>query len=266
MGEKRPIKSQIVAKYGKELAEAERMAQAGFNKKTKKLDESIYGPSTIAFDPLDDLKQMQQNNITDGSFLEAIKGGPPMGQESLINNALDAVQIEDPSFQMPPEVEIPMPTPLPPIEEEQEVEEGEGEEEEEEDKDAMPTDPEEKIDWVAKKLAELKGPNCPKGTHIRQWKQMHGNVFVLQIDESIWLYRYLKRQEWAQIQANPAFGALRTDQQEDYISQKCVLWPPFNPETQGGLPAGASTMLSEQIKIQSMFLDPVQVASITVKL
>jgi len=265
MGIKRPLKSQVVAKYGEELAQAEKIANAGFDPKTKKLNEGIYGPTNVSFDPLAEMQVLAQNNVTDQSFLEAsMQEFNQMEQPNMINDALDAVQSEDPSFPMPEAVQTPQapqmaPQAAPlPIQAESDVEP-------EEEGPEVPEDPEERLNWVAEKLAAVK-PGAPNAAALREWKRMHGNVFILQIDEYVFIYRYLKRQEWAQLQVNEGFHNMRVDQQEDYISEKCTLWPKFNPHTKGGLPAGAASMLNEQIRLQSMFLDPMQVANITIKL
>ena len=252
MGVKRPLKPQVAAKYGEELAQAEKMAAAGF-------DESIYGPTNVAFNPLDEMKVLAQNNITDNSFMKASqKEFEQMKNPNMVEDALGAVQAEDPSF--------PMPQDAPPEETAQEpAGQPQNSPQEEEKQDMLPEDPEEKLKFVAEHLAAI-NPQAPNATVLREWKRIHGNVFVLQIDDHVFIYRYLKRQEWAQIQANEQFHSLRPDQQEDWITEKCTLWPKFNPHTKGALPAGASSMLAEQIRIQSMFLDPMQVANITIKL
>jgi hypothetical protein len=129
----------------------------------------------------------------------------------------------------------------------------------------MPTDPAEKMKWVSEKLREV-NPNSPGPSELMNWKQMHGNVFVLQLAEDVYIYRYIKRQEWSQMMANPAVQKMRTEQIEDMIVEKCLLFPKLSPERKAFLPAGAVGMLAEQIRLQSQFLDPMQVANITVKL
>jgi hypothetical protein len=59
---------------------------------------------------------------------------------------------------------------------------------------------------------------------------------------------------------------MRTEQIDDIMVEKCLLFPRLSPERKAFLPAGAPSMLAEQIRLQSQFLDPVQVANITVKL
>lgn len=261
MGKKRPLKPQIAARYNNELAAAEQMAQKGFDPKTKKLDPNIYGPTNMKFDPVAEMQRLKDNAITDGSFLEASlqEFGQMKPPSNMINDALDAVQAEDPSFPMPD----PNPDFTPPVR--PPVASQSMEEEEEEAESEIPMDPDKKLEWVAEQLQKI-NPNAPNANVLKQWKQLHGNVFVLQIDDYVFIYRYLKRQEWKQLQANEAFHNRRIDEQEDYITNKCLLWPRLNPHTEGALPAGASSMLAEQIRIQSMFLDPMQVANITIKL
>jgi len=261
MGKKLPLKPQIAAKYGEDLAIAESMSNKGWNPKTKELDESIYGPKNVVFNPLEEMQDLVDNNITDDSFLIASqKEFEQMKSPNMINDALDAVQAEDPSFPMPEPQPIPSPVTAPPVPSQEE-----SAEEPEEEGPEVPEDPEARLEWVAQMLAEM-NIGAPSAEILKQWKNIHGNVFILQIDDHVFIYRYLKRQEWAQLQANEAFHKLRVDQQEDHMAEKCTLWPKFNPHTKGGLPAGAASMLAEQVRIQSMFLDPMQVANITIKL
>ena len=244
MGVKRPLRPEIASQYGQELAAAEKAAKMGFDPKTKKLDPRIYGPTDVKFNPVTDLKTMSENLPTLPNLQES------QMQENHVKNALEAVQEEDPGF------------PMPSSEEEESASENQEISEEQSD---IPADPEEKLQWVANELAKI-NKNAPGVEVLRKWKAMHGNIFILNIDDYIFIYRYLKRQEWSQLQANEAFISQRPDQQEDYVAERCTLWPQFDVTTKGALPAGAAAMLAEQIRIQSMFLDPVQVANITIKL
>jgi len=291
MSEQRPLKPQVLARYGEELAQAEKMSKLGFDPKTKKLDESIYGPQSTSFDPVEEMRVLQKNNITDGSFIDAHENGgnlPIMTPPNKIANALDAIQAEDPSFDvsslepitpapapvMPamsqPAPAVPVftePAPQPVVQPEpQPAAEEPPKEAVEPKEEAVPTDPDALMTYVAKTLKELFGDQAPTEAHLRQWKQIHGNVFVLRIDDRVFLYRYLKRQEWKQILANEAWANLNEEKKEDHIAQRCTLWPAFNSTTQGGLPAGTAPLLAEQIRIHSLFLDPAAVANITIKL
>jgi hypothetical protein len=199
-----------------------------------KNDPSAYGDPNVKFDPIAEMQLLQQANVTDSSFLEA-------------------------SMQDWKEQGIPIPEPTTVVEEDKIPAEDEAEEE------MMPSDPVEKLKWVALKLREV-DPKSPDAQTLYNWKQMHGNIFVLQVGEDVYIYRYIKRQEWAQMMANPAMAKMRPEQVEDIIVEKCLLWPRLSPEKKAAMPAGAVGMLSEQIRIQSQFLDPMQVANITVKL
>ena len=126
-------------------------------------------------------------------------------------------------------------------------------------------DPKEKMAQVSKILKEIRS-DAPSGETLMQWKDMCGDIYVITLDEKIFVYRYLKRQEWVQIQANPAWAEMRDDQQEDSIFSKCVLWPEMDTVQKASLPAGAMSMVVQQIRMQSMFLDPMYVAQMTIKL
>jgi hypothetical protein len=65
---------------------------------------------------------------------------------------------------------------------------------------------------------------------------------------------------------NPSFAKQRVDQREDYIFSKCVLWPQLGPEHMAALPAGCVSSIVTQIEQQSMFIDPRELANLTIKL
>jgi len=278
MGTKRPIKRQVMALYGEEIAQADKMAKIGYDKKTKKLDESIYGPTTNSFNPEAEMQLLYESGITDDSFLNANEKlkGELMGKNKIVD-ALEAIQMDDPTFDMqnilppvqpvaapPPFLPVP-PIPQPVVEAAPEAA-PEAEPEEQEKEEGLPEDPEARFAYVAKLLFGIYGSRAPTEAHLRQWKQMHGNVFVLKIDETIFLYRYIKRQEWKQILADPSWNVYSDEQKEDFVATRFTLFPPFRAETQGGLAAGTAPLLAEQVRIHSLFLDPAAVAGITVKL
>jgi len=139
-------------------------------------------------------------------------------------------------------------------------------EESKEPEQKIPTDPVEKAEFVCK-LLKQNHPDAPSAKELVQWRQLHGNVFVLPLDdESVYIYRYLKHQEWRQMQKSEGFQKLTADQVDENIVDRCVLWPRLSPAQKAGMPAGAVSLLAEQIRLQSQFLDPVQVAQITLKL
>ena len=115
MGKAR-LKPQFAARYGNELNAAEQMASKGFDPKTKKLDESVYGPTNVAINPLEEMQILKDNAITDGSFLEASQQEfEQMKNPNMINDALDAIQAEDPGFPMPEPTPVPQATQEPPV-------------------------------------------------------------------------------------------------------------------------------------------------------
>ena len=139
----------------------------------------------------------------------------------------------------------------------------EGEEEEEPLSDDLQT----RMYQISDRLKKSTGNDkIPNGDVLWQWKQVCGDIYVILLDDKVFIYRYLKRQEWVQIQANPAWAQMRTDQQEDSIFNKCLLWPQMDTVEKAALPAGSVEMIVQQIRMQSMFLDPMYVAQNTIKL
>lgn len=231
MGTKRPLRPEVANRYGEELSAVEMM----------KNNPNAYGNPNIKFDPLAEMKILQQENITDSSFMEA----------SMQEWQQQGLPI--PEFTAPQEPQAPTISPVLPEEDEDEIQ------------DTIPTDPIERMKWAAEKLHEI-DPKAPSANELFQWKQMHGNTFVLQLEDDVYIYRYIKRQEWAQMMANPAIAKMREEQVEDMIVEKCLLYPRLTPERKAFLPAGIVGLLASQIRIKSQFLDPMQVANITVKL
>lgn len=130
----------------------------------------------------------------------------------------------------------------------------------------LPEDPMKKLEQVCNILSEVS--NSPPGIkQLLGWKQLHGDLFLLQMDENqIYLYRYIKYQEWRQMLADEQNGKLRSDQFDDVILERCLLWPALNIEARGSMPAGLTPTIVEQIRRRSMFLDPNHVAQFTLKI
>lgn len=217
------------------LAEAEKAAKAGFNQQTKELNQEVYGSTDKHFDPTVEMKNFDPSNSD-------------VAKEF-------GKQMSNPNFE-----EYAKTVEQPPYKPEDAPSEGEAAPD-----NVIPDDPEERLKWTARMLKEI-NPKAPDYNALKNWKQMHGSVFILNIQDKIYIYRYIKRQEWAQLQANDSFQNMTPIQQEDNIVERCVLWPQLGPIEKASMPAGATSMLAEQIRIQSMFLDPVQVANITLKL
>jgi len=260
MGVKRPIKESVQQKYAQELANSEHMADIGFNKKKKgaaQINEKVYGstqPGSVS--PIEEMKAFKNFGLSDGTYIKDLEAQKEkdMNPNDKIDAAMAAVKAEKPQ-------EAPQETPqaAPPVTDAQVPVEASG------PSDDLSDDPEKRLAQVAEQLSK-QFPNAPSLEALKQWKGMHGEIFLLPIDDKVYIYRYLKRQEWAQMQANPALQEMRPDQQEDLMFTKCLLWPPMQPQNMAALPAGAVTMIVEQIRMQSLFLDPVQVANLTLKL
>lgn len=129
----------------------------------------------------------------------------------------------------------------------------------------LSNDPQERARQLAEAMKEI-DPHAPPADMLLQWKQKHGDIFVLPYDDKTYVYRALKRQEWAQMNMDEAFQKLTPLQTEEYIVDKCILYPKPNPLAKGVLPAGLYTSLSEQIRIHSMFLNPEALVMRTIKL
>jgi hypothetical protein len=126
-------------------------------------------------------------------------------------------------------------------------------------------DPVERAGQMAQAMKEV-DPNAPPAEMLLKWKQKHGEIFVLPYDDKTYVYRGLKRQEWAQMNMDESFQNMNPLQTEEHIVQKCLLYPKINPMGMGASLAGLFTSLSEQIRIHSMFLNPEALAMRTIKL
>lgn len=157
----------------------------------------------------------------------------------------------------------PAPTPAPVQEEEPQ------EEIQEEENDGvgleLSDNPAERLKQVSAALKEI-DPNAPVPEQLAQWKQVHGDIFILYMFDKAFVYRYLKRAEWIKMNLDESFQNMRQDQIEDYIFDRCVLWPTFGVAEKARLPAGTVPSLSEQIRMNSMFVDPARLSQFTVKL
>jgi hypothetical protein len=296
------LKPAIKAQYADELSQAEKMAQVGYDKNkigAAKINEAVYGSTDPgSFSIASEMKTLQDENITDDSFLKAYEEQTQQMKQAspgMINNAFDAIQQDDPSFPVPQQQQqqqqqpVPVqqqadptqmnfvaaeeppvvqqfqqqqPQPQPQMQQQPTVAKQQDKEEEE----VWPEDPVEQVNLVAKKLYKRFKNNAPSAQHLMQWKQMHGNVFLLEVGDRVFLYRYIKRVEWKQLLASEQFVNLDEDAQNEHIATRCTLWPRFTAESSGGKEAGIFEMLAQQIKMQSLFLDPVAVSSFTIKL
>jgi hypothetical protein len=215
------------------------------------LDEAIYGPAKPGtFDLAAEVDAFQKNNIIDTEWASTnfVQETTVMPERNYEQEAIKAA-----GFTMPDRPADPQPEPQ--------------EEAKEPQEQNKPMTPEETIKMLSEELVSRFGNNVPSESVIKQWKSIHGNIFVLDLGgKDFFLYRYLKRQEYNQLLANPQWNSMRQDQQDDVIVEKCLLFPRTSAEQAGMVPAGRNEMIAEQIRLQSMFLNPVQVASVTVKI
>jgi hypothetical protein len=240
------------------LAEAE---AARFNSSKKPLEAKAGEVYKSSFNLQNELELLKKNNIIDKDWadktLEEAKMKDPAKMEQ---EALKAVGKKALAAQMDT-------SPLKRTEEEEE--EGNKAEEEQSEEEAIEKKPlteEEKFTIVVDEVKSRYGENAISLDILKQWKNRYGKIFILDMSDYIFIYRYLSRQEWRQLMADPTWEKLDELKREERIVGKCLLFPQFTIEQKAMLPAGAYSMLSEQVKIQSMFLNATQVASITMQI
>lgn len=124
---------------------------------------------------------------------------------------------------------------------------------------------EEKCEELSKFVKKVTDYVVPIQT-LLNWKQMHGDLFMLHMGERVFLFRYLKRQEWAQMKANPQFDEMTELQREEDIYNRCLLFPKVDAIKQAGDAANIMGMIAEQVKLQSFFLDEMYVAQMVIKI
>ena len=152
-----------------------------------------------------------------------------------------------------------MQVPVPQVEEEEELSEEEG------GVFKLSDDPVKRLEQTSTALKEI-DPSAPLPEQHGQWKQMHGDLFVLYLFDRAFVYRYLKRAEWIKMNLDESFQKMTQDQIEEYIFDRCTLWPASTVIEKNKFPAGLIQSLSEQIRINSMFIDPNSLSRLTVKL
>lgn len=140
------------------------------------------------------------------------------------------------------------------------------EETDEEPVEELSDDPTERLTQVGKMIQEQYGESAPGPRELMQWKQAHNDIFVFPVGERTFIYRYLKRAEWNKIQADESLQQLSDVQIDDYLFDRCVLWPQISPQEKASLPAGLISAVVEQIRINSMFIPPERMAQFTIKL
>lgn len=129
---------------------------------------------------------------------------------------------------------------------------------------ALSSDPQKRLEEVAA-LIKKYDANAPNLQQLAAWKQNFGSVFVVEIYDVIYCYRYIRRQEWIKLLTSLAED-VREDQVEDMIVEKCLLYPNYTPVQKASLPAGAIPTLAAQIRTCSLFIEPQVLAARTIKL
>ena len=130
---------------------------------------------------------------------------------------------------------------------------------------SLSEDPVERTKQISE-IIRKKHPTFLSGEQLLRLKSIYGDVYISDFIDRIFVYRYLKRQEWIQLNSNESYNSMREDQKESVIYDKCVLWPNLQPEEVAALPAGYIPTIVAQIERQSMFFDPREVAAVTIKI
>jgi hypothetical protein len=138
-------------------------------------------------------------------------------------------------------------------------------EENKEEEFELPEDPVLKLQKVAELLA-LQHTNAPSAEQLTEWKQKHGDIFVTPLDDRNYVYRYIKRQEWAQLLSDEGFQKMNELQTEEFIYDRCVLWPKLIPQQKAIEPAGTFTTIAQTIRLASGFVNPEALIQFTIKL
>lgn len=98
---------------------------------------------------------------------------------------------------------------------------------------------------------ELLFPGGPTLTRVEEWKSLHGEVFLTEFDEDVFLWRTLKRKEYKDIMK---INGADQYYKEERIVDKVALYPEnynFMAMTNGK--AGVPTLLSELVMEKSGF-------------
>jgi hypothetical protein len=156
---------------------------------------------------------------------------------------------------------LPAPSPDEPIDEDEEqdtVKANDG---------GLSDDPFVRAEQIAKALKEIRS-DAPSANTLREWRNVYGGIFMLNIEDLVFVFRYLNRQEWIQLNAEANMRKVPLDdvQLDEKFFARCVLWPRFDAIQLAALPANTQGMVAAQIRIRSMFLDPGFVSQMTFKI
>ena len=103
----------------------------------------------------------------------------------------------------------------------------------------------------------------PTAGMIKEWKQMHGEVYVtsLSFDKHI-VWRVLNRLEYKNlvkkmeqlVQAGQLSSAEANMWNEEAISELCMLYPQYDKSNMGGVMAGVPSLISQEVLEASGFV------------
>jgi len=142
---------------------------------------------------------------------------------------------------------------------------GEGKDEEK-GQQPSPPDTETLIGQLVDQLSAVSS-NPPTVEEVKGWKHLHGDIFVAPMDEKqIYVYRYLKRQEWKQLLAQNSTSELGPEGVDELIFRRCLLWPKLGELQENFLGAGVVPTMSSQIQAASGWVNPQALASVTTKI
>ncbi len=260
MGKKRPVVQS--AEEAHRSAIADQLRNAG-----DKNFERVYGqrqPGAFSLnkdmDAMGGVKMMTPEQIAKNKQAGA-ETQMPVEEEHIpvVPPGVDFVPESTPSELQSPELDESMLPPEPPAEEQP------AEEQKQEKQEQLSEDPDKRAEQVAEFLAKT-FPSSPTADQLKEWRRLHGGAFMVHISDRVFIFRYLKRQEWIQINANPKAGELTEDDVELDIFNRCMLWPHYGQIQMAGMPAGGIGMVVQQIRLQSLFLDPSYVAQMTIKI
>jgi hypothetical protein len=98
---------------------------------------------------------------------------------------------------------------------------------------------------------ELLFPGGPALTKIEEWKSLHGDVYLTEFDEDVYLWRSLRRKEYKDIMK---INGADQYYKEERIVDKVMLYPEnYNFISMTNGKAGVPTLLSELVMEKSGF-------------
>jgi len=113
-----------------------------------------------------------------------------------------------------------------------------------------------------KMLAQYDG--APSMLDIENWKQQFGDVYISALsDDELFIFRCLRRKEYASLQNDVADGKMSPLEQEEATVKTCLLWTSVKDLSSK---AGTIPTVLEQIVQNSNFMPPQLAAQFVAKL